>query len=62
MGNISKLLKKMKKTKKEFDEQMNKHIQELDKIRQVVKYNYVPRDYPYGNKTPNFCKNCGGKL
>lgn len=41
MGNIHRLLTRMKRTKQEFDEQMNQHIKDLDKIRQIVKYNYT---------------------
>ena len=64
MGNISKLIKRMQKTKQEFDEQMNKHIQELGKIRQVVKYNYIPKENiprSFWDK-PKYCHNCGGKF
>jgi hypothetical protein len=37
MGLISRLIRKMQKTKREFDDKMNLHIKELDKIRAIVK-------------------------
>ena len=58
MGNFSKLIKKMHKTKKEFDDKMNEHIREMDKIRAIIKYNSTNA---WVNKQ-NFCQHCGGKL
>jgi len=55
MGNLSKLIKEMKKFKRYTDEELNKQIASLDKIRQIIKYN--PQVFQ-----PNFCRFCGKKL
>lgn len=75
MGNISKLIKEMKKFKKYTDEELNKQIASLDKIRNIIKYN--PQTKLTSNKEEslkgtlsvkdktadiNFCKYCGAKL
>ena len=60
MGNLSKLIKKMHKTKLEFDENMNEHLKELSKIRGIIKSQNL--SIYNQNLKQNFCQHCGSKL
>ena len=53
MGSIHKLLKNIEKTRRTINELLKNHIQDLDKIRAIIKYNQPIK---------NYCPNCGGRL